>query len=195
MHPINFNPRTRVGCDIRALALRSGVTRISIHAPGWGATSDVFAQVVLSLISIHAPGWGATLEKDMTQTQAGISIHAPGWGATHPLFSCQRVHSDFNPRTRVGCDKRNGKSTVHCNYFNPRTRVGCDIRVNHRVSVFLLISIHAPGWGATLICICLNRSRWISIHAPGWGATVCGYAQGASQGNFNPRTRVGCDIA
>ena len=35
----------------------------------------------------------------------------------------------------------------------------------------------------------------ISIHAPVWGATPSMVATGCGQLYFNPRTRVGCDIA
>ena len=34
-----------------------------------------------------------------------------------------------------------------------------------------LISIHAPAWGATGLCVRSCRSDKISIHAPAWGAT------------------------
>ena len=33
-------------------------------------------------ISIHAPAWGATTEVDIKSLQKNISIHAPAWGAT-----------------------------------------------------------------------------------------------------------------
>ena len=54
--------------------------------------------------------------------------------------------------------------------FNPRTPVGCDSgarRLHQRHS----ISIHAPQWGATTLCV-----------------PVC-----LEPGYFNPRTPVGCD--
>ena len=57
---INFNPRTRVGCD---------------H-------SDWPHLLLMLAISIHAPAWGATKTAKKRQTYLGISIHAPAWGAT-----------------------------------------------------------------------------------------------------------------
>ena len=54
--------------------------------------------------------------------------------------------------------------------FNPRTRVGCD----------------DAGAGRRL-------AQMISIHAPGWGATFLTTDFKAEAQNFNPRTRVGCD--
>ena len=45
---------------------------------------------------------------DMTQTQVGEKM-------------------DFNPRTRMGCDKVPELSDLHKQVnFNPRTRMGCD---------------------------------------------------------------------
>ena len=35
----------------------------------------------------------------------------------------------FNPRTRVGCDKRDLQLFIKRLRFNPRTRVGCDGRL------------------------------------------------------------------
>ena len=37
---LNFNPRTRVGCDLDAAILADRLV-ISIHAPAWGATPDL----------------------------------------------------------------------------------------------------------------------------------------------------------
>ncbi|MHB9293880.1 hypothetical protein Holit_02999 [Hollandina sp. SP2] len=39
------------------------------------------------------------------------------------------------------------------------------------LSASLLVSIHAPAWGATYCRESSNKSRYVSIHAPAWGAT------------------------
>ena len=79
----------------------------------------------------------------------------------------------------------------------------------------LLISIHAPAWGATrpasitdgcpshfnprtrvgcdAFSPVFTRTMNISIHAPAWGATLAHLQAQADQAYFNPRTRVGCD--
>ncbi len=33
---------------------------VSIHAPVWGATAEIFLKDLISRVSIHAPVWGAT---------------------------------------------------------------------------------------------------------------------------------------
>src|SRR5690606_6974713 len=80
-------------------------TRVSIHAPAWGATSSRWclkehrilfqstrprgarraasrSLVHLWRVSIHAPAWGATLFHDPEARLNRVSIHAPAWGAT-----------------------------------------------------------------------------------------------------------------
>ena len=58
----------------------------------------------------------------------------------------------------------------------------------------ICISIHAPGWGATVLC---NRQTIIikpfqSTHPHGVRRATS-VISSAFGGNFNPRTRVGCD--
>ena len=57
----------------------------------------------------------------------------------------------------------------------------------------VIVSIHAPAWGATCPCWPEPCSRIVSIHAPAWGATRARDALQNAGGRFNPRTRVGCD--
>ena len=79
-----FNPRTREGCDWVDTAPIVQIPGISIHAPVKGATQTSLQRVTVSNISIHAPVKGATTS---------------GTGSTGD-------YTDFNPRTREGCDKR-----------------------------------------------------------------------------------------
>ena len=102
-------------------------------------------------------------------------------------------YRNFNPRTHVGCDPIQKLLCVHLLNFNPRTHVGCDENFVDTFRFFLMISIHAPTWGATYNAFTLLYSvlfqsthprgvrpqRFseykfmgdISIHAPTWGAT------------------------
>ena len=57
----NFNPRTREGCDHRAVSDVVLPPWISIHAPVKGATGGAPLTEDLAYISIHAPVKGATL--------------------------------------------------------------------------------------------------------------------------------------
>ena len=210
----DFNPRTHVGCDGDGLA-HILATRISIHAPTWGATPTAFANLeTLIFQSTHPRGVRPT----------GSRLTA--WSS-----------SNFNPRTHVGCDGRLreastvwqefqsthprgvrpppsrpqpqplsfqsthprgvrpatfcGSCHTHRN-FNPRTHVGCDLP---GLLVYLpaVISIHAPTWGAT------RRSRRMrtrfrlfqSTHPR--GVRLSSPTLGSIGFYFNPRTHVGCD--
>ncbi len=57
-----------------------------------------------------------------------------------------------------------------CCHFNPRSRVGSD-QVDTGKLESVLISIHAPAWGATKNAHKKFLYGVISIHAPAWGAT------------------------
>ncbi len=118
--------------------------------------------------------------------------------STHPhgvrrrSFSSRRAVSDFNPRTRMGCDAT-PRACARCwAYFNPRTRMGCD-QLRQLGHLRKRISIHAPAWGATAVRRDRRVRPGISIHAPAWGATRRTRRRCARQGHFNPRTRMGCD--
>ena len=92
-------------------------------------------------------------------------------GATcNDVDVCGRI-SDFNPRTREGCDLCKRCGFFNNSNFNPRTREGCDLTTVNRFDARFDISIHAPVKGATP-----------STTDP--PTPAC---------NFNPRTRAGCD--
>ena len=164
-----FNPRTHVGCDLRAMRQELGSKAFQSTHPR-GVRRYVFAEVrtfwsfqsthprgvrrILNLqpkrtkVSIHAPTWGATIKVSDIPHRAKVSIHAPTWGATsydHVDCGCKEFQSThprgvrpfrwsrpsppytrFNPRTHVGCDNQVCSSGRICTCFNPRTHVGCD---------------------------------------------------------------------
>ena len=124
---LDFNPRTRVGCDIKPSIKRRRAERFqSTHPRGVRrGKKDKQGRPLLfqstyprgvrlsggrlhsrrRAISIHAPAWGATRERNERSEAAYISIHAPAWGATSPFYPAAIRILYFNPRTRVGCDK------------------------------------------------------------------------------------------
>ena len=188
----DFNPRTHVGCDILSAAIYEE-RKISIHAPTWGATCTPTLMSKINEISIHAPTWGATF--------SGRAFSARSlFQSTHPRGVRPRLSADtwvvltFQSTHPRGV-RQLGFLLIKINLnFNPRTHVGCD---GYRVFSSdrpILISIHAPTWGATLMSKGLGKSFVISIHAPTWGATFRIRVVLTSLTNFNPRTHVGCDV-
>ncbi len=59
-----------------------------------------------------------------------ISIHAPARGATKQQVYFDNSQTDFNPRTREGCDLTLSSYRKLYIYFNPRTREGCDLTLS-----------------------------------------------------------------
>ena len=80
-------------------------------------------------------------------------------------------------------------------YFNSRPRVGGDFTHSVRIVTTLLISIHAPAWGATKCYHAIFTGKFISIHAPAWGATILPRKSEWRLTDFNSRPRVGGDYA
>ena len=145
-----FNPRTRVGCDQAPPGPPDRRSRFqSTHPRG---------------VRLVAQGKGHVL--------GHVSIHAPAWGATKTaafLFFCLTC---FNPRTRVGCDtparslrpaeswfqsthprgvrrQRRLTSIAHVNRFQSTHPRGVRPRHQATSTDSVIVSIHAPAWGAT----------------------------------------------
>ena len=168
-----FNPRPRVGGDALAAEIDPDGIAVSIHAPAWGATCERRRSCTSSYCFNPRPRVGGDAEAVPDQvTYSPVSIHAPAWGATlWPLALRRQPQLSFNPRPRVGGDP-----------------IPCTSQSVARVS------IHAPAWGATY-CASAAARRWpgfnprprvggdsragvagqarqgVSIHAPAWGAT------------------------
>ena len=170
---VDFNPRTREGCDEMFFDDALTASRISIHAPVKGATvqPDITGDRAVS-ISIHAPVKGATKQPAVPCLRISISIHAPVKGATASISASRASSPNFNPRTREGCDALFPPNepffkliSIHAPVkgatsftsssrplpfnFNPRTREGCDRYTKPEMGHIWTISIHAPVKGAT----------------------------------------------
>ena len=120
---------------------------ISIHAPQWGATWLRRLPLAVTYFNPRTPV-GCDGGLGVQFAQMVISIHAPQWGATAALASKSVSAAYFNPRTPVGCDWATGSPSHPTGDFNPRTPVGCDL-IAELGAVHVIISIHAPQWGAT----------------------------------------------
>ena len=146
------------------------------------------------IVSIHAPAWGATKSSFGCRGSSAVSIHAPSWGATRSGREQYRDRSRFNPRTRVGCDAHIAERIGEHVGFNPRTRVGCDI-TGSQFQIAAQVSIHAPAWGATpRVLPMMGGQEFQSTHPRGVRRSDAGELA-RHRSRFNPRTRVGCDVA
>ena len=126
--------------------------------------------IVLLPISIHAPAWGATRHKDQWRQQDQFQSTLPHGERPCPSARYPYPWGNFNPRSRMGSDMTSSPRWMRWLNFNPRSRMGSDPLRGGDV-LNLLISIHAPAWGAT------------------WATPPCSQAST----NFNPRSRMGSD--
>ena len=191
-HPIDFNPRTPVGCDLSPPLIRRCRRYFNPRTPV-GCDSLGLSELNSSetFQSTHPSGVRLMLRKRTQPTSNfnprtpvgcdergfhavghfGISIHAPQWGATATSWFTVSSAIDFNPRTPVGCDT----SMVFGSW--PTT---------------IFQSTHPSGVRPGTINV-PNGSYEISIHAPQWGATTRPTRSCTASFYFNPRTPVGCD--
>jgi len=170
---ISFNPRARVGRDSPVTAMTAGGVPVSIHAPAWGATLSA------AIIVVPDPAFQSTRPRgarlviiSKIKEEQNVSIHAPAWGATREwLIQEIRRYRFQSTRPRGARPKTHRMMIIHGICFNPRARVGRDqlgfcnglfykwfqstrprgARLLYRIGDLnaILVSIHAPAWGAT----------------------------------------------
>ena len=141
-----FNPRSRMGSDIIKLP-RICFFIVSIHAPVWGATRRASWAPLWPYVSIHAPVWGATSGVIFFDRLLLVSIHAPVWGATD--FAIDYIETCvFQSTLPYGERQYQFPTLTKTGGFNPRSRMGSD-GVTNEYWELLVVSIHAPVWGAT----------------------------------------------
>ncbi|ABC78615.1 hypothetical cytosolic protein [Syntrophus aciditrophicus SB] len=167
-----FNPRPRMGGDVYKIVIESK-QEVSIHAPAWGATFGKARTYKLLKVSIHAPAWGATLAVLPLPISISPFQSTPPHGGRHCQELCVLIHQSVS---------------IHAPAWGA-TFVGKSFPIKFPVS------IHAPAWGATMDSIYFTEPLRVSIHAPAWGATRTRSQSRVRVGCFNPRPRMGGDLA
>ena len=191
-----FNPRTRVGCDGSVPSAVCNTSEFQSTHPRGVRRCAVFVRTSFRPFQSTHP--------------RGVRPHV---ARTPPAgMPC------FNPRTRVGCDQTGTHWPQNLILFQSTHPRGVRPLPGLAVHGAGVVSIHAPAWGATLLRTALTapmagfqsthprgvrhaapRVRLLSMmfqstHPRGVRqrrATCCP----PSWTSFNPRTRVGCDLA
>ena len=88
--PLSFNSRTREGCDPRVLSSEVSNAEFQFTHPG-GVRLTAEDLRVHPRVSIHAPGRGATVARPTKLVISMVSIHAPGRGATTPTLDIDLI--------------------------------------------------------------------------------------------------------
>ena len=146
----------RQGVSIRAPAWGAtcGLTQaaisqiVSIRAPAWGATLHGKLAHAHFGVSIRAPAWGATAHRPLRQANGLVSIRAPAWGATSLGHRSQHRRRRFNPRPRMGGDRRGSRHGRNKGFQSAPPHGGRHDH-GHPHAPVLGVSIRAPAWGAT----------------------------------------------
>ena len=162
-----------MGCDAyKGAHVRDSDGFQSTHPRGVRRVSNAPSDAVLR-VSIHAPAWGAT--GDGCSFGAGCS----GFQSTHPR-GVRRIYLHL----RITLT---GFQSTHPRGVRPQSQ-RCNV-------VFVVVSIHAPAWGATALCVPTVIAVFLfqSTHPRGVRLQRAAL-HGAIRFCFNPRTRVGCDV-
>ncbi len=167
----SFNPRSRMGSDTFPAGAAKPQSRVSIHAPAWGATlrllnkinktasfnprsrmgSDVKVNTGISNSKSFNPRSRMGSDNSPLYCWVGspkVSIHAPAWGATSALRLAGR-HGKFQstlPHGERPVSTMNGILPIKFQSTLPHGE-----RPHQVEKVFDVwkVSIHAPAWGAT----------------------------------------------
>ncbi len=121
----DFNPHSHAGSDAGAFCLPKN-TKISIHTPTQGVTSDTSRDCYCRNISIHTPTQGVTSSRSIKMHASTISIHTPTQGVTKHACIWSLCNCDFNPHSHAGSDLCNDGSACQTDDFNPHSHAGSD---------------------------------------------------------------------
>jgi len=109
----------------------------------------------------------------------GVSIHAPAWGATHCDPVRARPGRGFNPRARVGRDHHPGVIRLYSSMFQSTRPRGARLRSDTRATLYSVFQSTRPRGARREVKRKTLSALIVSIHAPAWGATQIGSFQGS----------------
>ena len=147
---------------------------VSIHAPAWGATSggvscathrqfqftrprgarldQLFVRRVIVAFQFTRPRGARPRARAERAPPRGVSIHAPAWGATSLPVALGDFPPCFNSRARVGRDSPSRLESIGKRAFQFTRPRGARPTPTPPHAMSEPVSIHAPAWGATLLC-------------------------------------------
>ena len=208
-----FNPRTHMGCDHKQKIYFS-IDEVSIHAPTWGATPKIsFRQRHLyPFQSTHPHGvrrahrlgyayiglFQSTHPHGVRRWLASYNLSLAMFQSTHPHGVRQRgmplvlrccLFQSTHPH---GVRRRTGRIQHLPCWFQSTHPHGVRLSQQQSQSLLIMVSIHAPTWGATYnlseYCGC---KEFQSTHPH--GVRHMSSASYCASSSFNPRTHMGCD--
>ena len=136
-----------MGSDIDE-TLRQAVQTVSIHAPTWGATHRCLYIGGISKFQSTLPHG----ERPRQSFPIWYSFRSFNPRSHMGSDGCQHIlivnGHRFNPRSHMGSDTPHAGLPRPISSFNPRSHMGSD-RGKSTTQYTVIVSIHAPTWGAT----------------------------------------------
>ena len=166
-----FNPRPRVGGDSAFHPLLFCPVRFQSTPPRGGRLwSGVMAK--LSNLFQSTPPRGGRLETAATPDTDYRFQSTPPRGGRRFSDLARQNQTCFNPRPRVGGDALQDCACGQALIVSIHAPAWGATPGNRLGPFCPAVSIHAPAWGATDSMDFLWRPSRVSIHAPAWGATT-----------------------
>ena len=166
---------------------------VSIHAPAWGATTGHMPAIQDSPVSIHAPAWGATLACTCKgfpacgfnpRTRVGCDASSSTNLLQGEEFQSTHPRGVRPPLAQIIPQPLKFQSTHPRGVRLPNKEI--------KEQEIQFQSTHPRGVRRHLV-LSISQRLIVSIHAPAWGATTVFTHKTTRLDGFNPRTRVGCD--
>ena len=142
-----FNPRSHMGSDQRNASLSVSFYMFQSTLPHGERRALALRQAEFLQFQSTLPHGERPARREGEGCPSAVSIHAPTWGATAATYDDCNAEQ-FQSTLPHG--ERHLASTLasSASCFNPRSHMGSDYTLRHKLSL-ILVSIHAPTWGAT----------------------------------------------
>ena len=160
-----------MGCDT-AYKTRRGINTSFNPRTRMGCDKGIAFPALGLSVSIHAPAWGATTYVRYFLTQQRFQSTHPH-GVRPPLSIESLMLFMFQSTHPHGVRLDEDEEALAERLFQSTHPHGVRLLALAMQGLTDAVSIHAPAWGAT--------TRWSHSHT--------------SVPSFNPRTRMGCDLA
>ena len=205
----SFNPRPRVGGE-HGDGLVDWTVRVSIHAPGWGASGAIAHSATGGRFQSTPPGGGRVhLHSDWVgswrfnprprvggeshnlrgQVPEGVSIHAPGWGASRG-GSTTRWRGTFQSTPPGGGRAQSVTQSRPAPPFQSTPPGGGRATLERQIGESLKFQSTPPGGGRGSPSLRSGPDAVFQSTPPGGGREEVRTALALCTG-FNPRPRVG----
>ena len=192
----NFNPRSREGSDVYPAGFFVSTTLFQSTLPRGERRSAGNCSVNCTRISIHAPARGATSDR-LPQLSLSSNFNPRSReGSDLSSSGTSSIQSrNFNPRSREGSDKQRDRKQESRIYFNPRSREGSDRYILQDFLFPLLYFNPRSREGSDAANESTKFGRWYFNPRSREGSDGKIPRLTHIINNFNPRSREGSDSA